>query len=136
MKKCYNYSLLWRYDFNNSKNGVVVYDETKSVHFNEMKEGSWLLGDDTVDELYKYQNFWLFKIYCDAFSTNIDENIEKATAKTCMIFSTNVDHRKTNPFVYIEFCKQVCLPFLLFRLSYFLSTKLSLKNLNNVNVGF
>ena len=54
MKICYNYSLLWRYDFNNSKSGVVVYGEAKSVQFNEMKERSWLLGDNTVDELYEY----------------------------------------------------------------------------------
>ena len=62
-KTCYNYGLLWRYDFNNSKSGVVVYGEAKSVHFNEMKERSWLLGDRTVNELHEYQNLGVFENY-------------------------------------------------------------------------
>ena len=64
MKMCYNCSLLWRYDFNNSKSRVVVYGEAKSVRLDEMKERSWLLSDNTVNELYEYQNLGVFKNYC------------------------------------------------------------------------
>ena len=96
-----------------------MYGETKSVHFNEMKERSWLLGDNTVDELYEYQNLLVFKNCCGSFSTNVDENIEKATTKAVMIFSANFDRLKTNPFVYIKFWKQVCLPSLLFGVELF-----------------
>ena len=107
-----------------------MYCEAKSAHFNEMKECSWLLGDNTVAELYEYQNLGVFKNYCSSFSTNVDENIEKATTKAGMIFSANFDRRKTNPFVYIKFWKQVCLPSLLFGVELLLSTKVFLKNSN------
>ena len=76
MKICYNYSLLWQYDFNDSKSRVVVYGEAKSVHFNEMTERSWLLGDNTVDELYDYQNLGVFKNYCSSFSTNVERRLK------------------------------------------------------------
>ena len=136
MKICYNYSLLWRYDFNNSKSGVVVYGEAKSVHFNEMKERSWLLGDNTVNELYEYQNLGVFKNYCGSFSTNVDENIKKATTKAGMIFSANFDRRKTNPFVYIKFWKQVCLPSLLFGVELFSLNKSLLEKLERCQRWF
>ena len=56
--------------------------------------------------------------------------------KTGMIFSANFDRRKTNPFVYIKFWKQVCLPSLLFGIELFSFNKTLLENLNDVNVGF
>ena len=34
---------------------VLAYDETKPVHFEEMKEPEWILGSDTVDERYGYK---------------------------------------------------------------------------------
>ena len=51
MGMCYKYSTKWRYEFNHTKSGVVTYWETKPVHFEEMKEREWILGDGTVDEL-------------------------------------------------------------------------------------
>ena len=70
-----------------------MYGEAKS--FKEMKERSWLLGDNTVVQLYEYQNLGLvFKNYCSSFSTNVDGNIEKATTKAGMIFSANFDRCK------------------------------------------
>ena len=80
MKVCDNYSLLWRYDSNNSKSGVVVYCEANSVHFNEIKECCWLPCDNTVDKHYKYQNLGLFKNYCGSFSTNFDERLQQKQA--------------------------------------------------------
>ena len=86
MKICYNYSLSLRYDFNSSKSEVAVYGRAKSVHFSEMKECSWLLGDNTVDELCEYQNLGVFKNFCGSFSNDVDENTGKATTKAGMIF--------------------------------------------------
>ena len=58
MGMCYKYSTNWRYEFNYSKSGVVTYGETKPVHFEEMKEREWILGDGTVDELrFVFLNF-------------------------------------------------------------------------------
>ena len=31
-KICFQYGLKWRYEFNNSKSGVVTFSETKSIH--------------------------------------------------------------------------------------------------------
>ena len=61
MSMYYKYSTKWRYEFNHTKSCVVTYGETKTVHFEEMKEREWILGDDTVDELYEYRNLGVLK---------------------------------------------------------------------------
>ena len=63
MGMCYKYSTTWRYEFNHTKSGVVTYGETKPVHFEEMKEREWILGDGTVDELYEYKNLGVLENY-------------------------------------------------------------------------
>ena len=78
-----------------------------------MQERSWTLGVENVDELYEYKNIEVYK-NCGSFNDNIDENIEKARKKAGMIFSANIDRRKTNPLIYAKYWKQVCLPSLLF----------------------
>ena len=45
MGMCYKYSTKWRYEFNHTKSGAVTYGETTLVHFEEMKECEWILGD-------------------------------------------------------------------------------------------
>ena len=61
-----------------------------------MKEREWALSDDMVKELYKYKNFGALKNYCGSFASNVSDTIEKTHKKAGMIFSSNVDHRKTN----------------------------------------
>ena len=73
MGMCYKYSTKWRYEFNHTKSGVVTYGETKLVHFEEMKEREWILGDGTVDELYEYKNLGVLKNYIGSFSSNVDD---------------------------------------------------------------
>ena len=114
MNKCHNYSKTWRYEFNHSKSGVVTFGETKPIHCKSMKEHEWALGDDTVEELYEYKNLGVLKNYCGSFASNISDNIDKTRKKAGMIFSSNVDHHKTNPLIYVKFWRQACLPFLLF----------------------
>ena len=109
MKKCHNYSKTWRYEFNHSKSGVVTFDETKPTHCKSMKESEWALGDDTVEELYEYKNLGVLKNYCGSFASNISDNIDKTRKKAGMIFSSNVDRRKTNRLI----CVNLILPGLL-----------------------
>ena len=77
-----------------------------------MQERSWTLGVENADELYEYKNVGVYKNYCG--NANIDENIEKTRKKAGMIFSVNIDRRRTNPLIYVKYWKQVCLPSLLF----------------------
>ena len=114
MGMCYKYSTQWRYEFNHAKSGIVTYGETKPVHFEEMKEREWILGDGTVDELYEYKNLGVLKNYIGSFSSNANDNIDKTRKKAGMIFSSNFDCRKVNPFIYIKFWSQACLPSLLY----------------------
>ena len=127
MHKCYCYSLKWRYEFNNSKSGVV---ETKAVHYQSMKTHEWILGRDTVDELYEYKNLGVLKncidsvlkSYIGSFSSNVDDSIEKTCNKAGMIFSCHLDRRKVNPLIYVKFWRQACLPSLLFGAELFMLT--------------
>ena len=52
MTKCFRYSLQWRYEFNNTKSGVVTFGESKPLHLAVMQSRKWVLGDDNVNELY------------------------------------------------------------------------------------
>ena len=47
-------------------------------------------------------------------ASNISDNIDKMHKKAGMIFSSNIDHRKRNPLVYVKFWRQACLPSLLY----------------------
>ena len=79
-----------------------------------MKEHEWILGEDTVDKLYEYKNLGDLKNYIGSFSSNVEDNIDKTRKKAGMIFSSNFDRRKVNPFIYIKFWSQECLPSLLY----------------------
>ena len=114
LNKCHNYSKTWRYEFNDSKSGVVTFGESKPLHCKSMKEREWALGDDTVEELYEYKNLGVLKNYCGSFASNFSDNIDKTRKKAGMIFSSNVDRRKTNSLIYVKFWRQACLPSLLF----------------------
>ena len=61
MKMCYHYSIKWRYEFSHIKTGVVTFGETKRVHCEAMKERSWSLGNEYVDEIYEYKNLVVVK---------------------------------------------------------------------------
>ena len=78
-----------------------------------MKEREWILGDGTVDELYEYKNLGVLKNYIGSFSSNVEDNIDKTRKKAGMISSSNFDRPRVNPFIYIKFWSQACLPSLL-----------------------
>ena len=110
MGMCYKYSTKWQHEFNHTKSGIVTYDETKPVHFEKMKEREWILGDGTVDRLYEYKNLGVLKNYVGSFSSSVEDNIDKTRKEAGMIFSSNFDRRKVNPFICIKFWSQACLP--------------------------
>ena len=92
----------------------MTYSETKPVHFEEMKECKRILGDGTVDDLYEYKNLGVLKNYIGSFSFNVKDNMDKIQKKAGMIFSSNFDRRKVNPFMYIKFWSQAYLPSLFY----------------------
>ena len=85
MQMCYCYSLKWRYEFNNSKSGVVTFGETRVLHCDSIKRCEWILGGETVDELYEYRNLGVLKNYISSLPSNVDNNIEKTPSKAGMI---------------------------------------------------
>ena len=61
MEMCYHYNIKWWYEFSHIKTGVVTFGETKRVHCEAMKERSWILENESVDEMYKYKNLGVVK---------------------------------------------------------------------------
>ena len=61
IKICFQYCLKWRYEFNNSKSGVLTFVETKSTYFKSMQDRKLFLGESSVDELYEYKNLGVAK---------------------------------------------------------------------------
>ena len=112
MNICYEYSVKWRYEFNHVKSDNVTFAEAKRVHCQSMNDCDWVLGNDSVDELYDYKTL-VVRNYIGSFSSNADENIDKTRKKAGIIFSSNFDRRKVNPLIYIKFWRQACLPTLL-----------------------
>ena len=136
MKTCFQYRLKWRYEFNNSKSGVVTFEETESTHFKSMEDRKWLLGESHVDELYEYKNLGVTKNYVGSFSSNVEDNIEKTCEKAGMLFSANINHRRTSPLMYVKFWRQACLPALLFESEVFTLTSSQLLKLEHCQSWF
>ena len=41
MNICHKYGIKWRYEFNQTKSGVITFGETKLLHCKSMKEREW-----------------------------------------------------------------------------------------------
>ena len=136
MEMCYEYSIKWRYEFNHIKSGVVTFGECKLAHYENMNESKWLLGDESVDELYEYKNLGVVKNYTGSFSSNVQDNIDKTRKKAGMIFSANFDRRKVNPLIYVKFWWQACLPILLYGSELFTLTPSLLEKLERCQLRF
>ena len=101
---------------------MVTCGEAKAVHYQSMKTREWILGGDTVNELYECKNLGGLNIYIGSFSSNVDDNIEKTRNRAGMIFFSHLDQRKVNPLTYVKFWRQACLPSLLFSAELFTLT--------------
>ena len=62
------------------------------MRYELLKEHAWILGEDTVDELYEYKYLGVVENYIGSLSSNVDNNIEKTCNKAEMIFSSQLDH--------------------------------------------
>ena len=86
MNICNRYSINCRYDFSHYKSSVVTFGETKTHHFESLKNREWLPGDTKVKELYEYKDLGVLKNYVGSFSSNIDDNIDKTRKKLVCYF--------------------------------------------------
>ena len=77
MSICYKYGIKWRYEFNDSKSGIVTFVESKPQNLESMKNRLWLLRDTIVDEVYEYKNLGVLKNYVGSFSSNVEDNIDR-----------------------------------------------------------
>ena len=113
MDDCYDYSLKWTYEFNNTNSGTMTFGEDKRTHCTRMNEREWKSGLQNLDELYACKNLGVTKNYISSSVSEINDNIEKTRKKAGMIFSANFDRRKVNPLIYIKFWRHACVPSLL-----------------------
>ena len=81
MKKAFGYSQKWRFDYNETKSGVVTFGEHGPTHFREKSCRSWQLGDKVVEEANQYKNLGIVKNYVGSFQSDVDEAIEKRGKK-------------------------------------------------------
>ena len=72
---CFEYSIKWKYRYNNRKCSVVVYNESKSEY--QRSSRKWMLGHNSVDESTKYKHLGFC---CDKY-LSLDENIKDASNK-------------------------------------------------------
>ena len=49
------YSKIWRYDYNQSKSGVVVFEESRVQHYRKKQARHWELDGNVVTELDEYK---------------------------------------------------------------------------------
>ena len=81
-----------------------------------MKQRNWHVGPTHTDERDEYTDLGVYKNSCGSFTkkNTIDESITKTRKKAGMLFAANFDRKRTNPMVYLKFCKQSCTPTHLF----------------------
>ena len=77
MQKVTQYSKIWRYDYNQSKSGVVVFGESRVQHYREKLIRHWELDGNVVTELNEYKNLGVVKNYTSSSRLDISEAIEK-----------------------------------------------------------
>ena len=87
---------------------VVLLPLVKQIsqHFISMDIRRFVLGSETVEELYEYQILGVLKSYVGSFSSNGLGNIEKFRKEIGLLNSANFDRRMVKPFIHIKFWKQ------------------------------
>ena len=64
------------------KSGIVTFGEFKRMHTEAMEERTWVLGGESVTELYENKNLGVVKNCIGSFFTSGDDNIDKTLKKT------------------------------------------------------
>ena len=78
MSIVFDFSIKWRYEFNHTKSGVVVFGESKIQHAKNMMSRKFNLGLHVIKERKEYKNLGVTKNYANSRSGDIDEAIKKA----------------------------------------------------------
>ena len=78
MSIVFHFSIRWRYEFNHTKSGVVVFGESKIQHAKNMMSRKFNLGLDVVKE---YKNVRATKECAHSCSGDIDEAIKQTRRK-------------------------------------------------------
>ena len=60
MEKTFLHSKLWRYEYNETKTGVVIFGETGPQHFVQKHKRSWTLREKVVEEEKVSIRIWEF----------------------------------------------------------------------------
>ena len=55
MSIVFDFSIKWRYEFNHTKSGVIVFGESKIQHAKNMMSRKFNLGVDVVKERKEYK---------------------------------------------------------------------------------
>ena len=113
MQEVTQYLKIWRYEYNQSKSGIVVFGESRVQHYREKQTRHWELDGNVVTELDEYKNLGVVKNYTSSSRLYISEAIEKIRKKAGMLLNGCTDRRKTNPTIYIKLWRKDCLPTLL-----------------------
>ena len=118
MHQVTQYSKIWRYDYNQSKSGVVVFGESRVLNYREKQARHWELDGNVVIELDEYKNLGVVKNYASSSRLDISEAIEKTGKKAGMllnaVLNARTERRKTSPTIYIKLWRKVCYPTLLY----------------------
>ena len=114
MNQAFRYSQKWRFDYNETKSGVVTFGEHGLHYFREKNNRSWKLGDEVVGESNEYKNLGIVKNYVDSFQSDVEEASEKQE-KGWNDFKWLYRPQKYKPSdICIKLWRQVCSPTLLF----------------------
>ena len=97
MQEVTQYSKIWRYDYNQSKSGVVVFGESRLQHYREKQTRHWELDGNVVTEFNEYKNLGVVKNYSSSSRLDISEAIENTRKKAGMLLNGC-----TNPTIYIK----------------------------------
>ena len=143
MSIVFNFSIKWRYEFNHTKSGVVVFGESKIQHAKNMMSRKFNLGLDVVKERKEYKNLGVTKNYADSCSGDIEETIKKARRKGGMIHSMGFDRKKVTlpppppppPQFIINYGSKLASLHLCLAPNFGLSAKLILLVLSAVRIG-
>ena len=101
MERAFHYSQKWRFDYNETKSGVVTFGEHGPHHFREKNNRSWKLGDEVVEESNEYENLGIGKNYVGSFQSDVNEAIEKQE-KGWNDFKWLYRPQKYKPLIYIK----------------------------------
>ena len=81
MHEVTQYSKIWRYDYNQSKSGVVVLGGSRVQLYREKQARHWELDGNVATELDEHKNLGVVKNYSSLSRLDISDAVEKKLEK-------------------------------------------------------